>query len=80
MTNAKEREASLFLADVPEVAVRLRPAIIAYVGVNDPGGAREDAFLPESGTLVGWSSTSFRSIAAVPLHHLASKWLNYSSN
>ena len=33
MTNAKERrEASLFLAwDVPEVAVRLRPAMIAYV-------------------------------------------------
>ena len=75
MTNAKEREASLFLADVPEVAVRLRPAMIAYVGVNDPGGAREDAFLPESGALVGvvdvLALNRYRRSIILP-----SKWLN----
>ena len=59
MTKAKERY-------VPEVAVRLRPAMIAYVGVCDPGGAREDAFLSESDTLLVGGSTSLRSITILP--------------
>lgn len=75
MTNAREREASLFLADVPEVAGRLWPAMIAYVGVYDPGGAREGAFLSESGTLVGvvdvLALNRYRRSIILP-----SKWLN----